>query len=167
MTTETTFAGTGQDAGSPWRRRRVLAIASAGGHWIQLLRLMPAFSRHDVTFASTRDWCAADCGNAPFVCVPDASRWNKVKLAWSLLSVAWLLVRLRPDVIVTTGAAPGFFALRLGRLFGARTVWVDSMANAEKLSLSGQGAGRHASLWLTQWPHLATAGGPSFHGRVL
>jgi len=37
-------------------------------------------------------------------------------------------------VIVSTGAAPGYFAIVLGRLFGARTIWIDSMANIENLS---------------------------------
>ena len=30
-------------------RPKILAIASGGGHWIQLLRLRPAFSGADVT----------------------------------------------------------------------------------------------------------------------
>ena len=42
----------------------------------------------------------------------------------------------------------------LARLVGARTVWVDSIANAEELSLSGQKASRIATLTLTQWPEL-------------
>ena len=46
-------------------------------------------------------------------------------------------MRLRPDVVITTGAAPGYFAVRIGKLLGARVVWVDSIANAEELSLSG------------------------------
>jgi hypothetical protein len=74
---------------------------------------------------------------------------------------------MRPDVIVTTGAAPGYFAVRFGRLLGTRTVWVDSIANAEELSMSGRMAGKHASLWLTQWPHLAQGGGPEYRGSVL
>ena len=77
------------------------------------------------------------------------------------------MARVRPDAVITTGAAPGYFALRLGRLFGARTIWIDSMANAEELSLSGQKARRHADLWLTQWEHLAKPDGPQFLGSVL
>jgi UDP-N-acetylglucosamine:LPS N-acetylglucosamine transferase len=83
------------------------------------------------------------------------------------MRVAVILLVERPDVIVSTGAAPGYFALRLGKFLGLRTIWVDSIANVERLSLSGQRVGRFADLWLTQWPHLAAAGGPSYHGSVL
>jgi hypothetical protein len=69
--------------------------------------------------------------------------------------------------VITTGAAPGYFAIRIGNLFGARTIWVDSIANGEELSLSGQKAGPHAALWLTQWAHLAKAEGPHYRGSVL
>ena len=89
-----------------------------------------------------------------FLLVPDASRWNKLRLLWSAVRVALVLLRVRPDVVISTGAAPGFFAISLARLVGARTVWVDSIANAEELSLSGQKASRIATLTLTQWPEL-------------
>jgi hypothetical protein len=73
-----------------------------------------------------------------------------------------------PDLIISTGAAPGLIALLLGKLvFRRRTIWIDSMANADRLSTSGRLAGRLADLWLTQWPHLAEAGGPQFWGPVL
>ena len=70
-------------------------------------------------------------------------------------------------MIVSTGAAPGYIAIRLGKLFGARSVWVDSIANPEQLSMSGAMAGRYADLWLTQWPHLAKRDGPYYRGAVL
>jgi hypothetical protein len=52
-------------------------------------------------------------------------------------------------------------------LLGARTIWIDSIANVEELSLSGRRIGKHAHLWLTQWPHLAAPGGPRYEGSVL
>ena len=60
-----------------------------------------------------------------------------------------------------------FFGVFFGRLLGARTIWVDSIANADELSLSGRKAGRFAHLWLTQWPELARAQGPHYQGAVL
>ncbi|WP_371038325.1 MULTISPECIES: UDP-N-acetylglucosamine--LPS N-acetylglucosamine transferase [unclassified Rhodosalinus] len=155
---------------------RIMAVASAGGHWMQLLRLQPAWDGCEVTFVSTdpglrseAESAAAARGQARpgFVVVQEANRWQKARLVLSLLQTALAVLRLRPDVVITTGAAPGFFAVRLGGLMGARTAWVDSMANAEKLSLSGKKAGPHADLWLTQWPHLASPDGPDYKGSVI
>jgi len=58
-------------------------------------------------------------------------------------------------------------AVRMAKWFGARAAWIDSIANAEELSMSGRLAGRYAKLWLTQWPHLAQAQGPYYAGAVL
>ena len=97
----------------------------------------------------------------------DATRWDRWRLLKMLLQVTWLVLRLRPEVVISTGAAPGYVAIRLGKLIGARTVWIDSIANVEALSLSGTQIGKHVDLWLTQWPHLAKPAGPRFNGAVI
>lgn len=148
-------------------RTRVLAIASGGGHWVQLLRLRPAFEGHDVTWVSVNPAYRSDVEGERFFSVPDATRWDRLRLARMVLGVVWVLLRVRPRVIVSTGAAPGYVAIRLGRLMGARTVWLDSVANVERLSMSGEKIGPHADLWLTQWQHLAREGGPRHCGSVL
>lgn len=146
---------------------RVLAVASGGGHWIQLLRLRSALEGYDVAFATTLAGYRDDVGAHRFHVFPDASRSDRLRFARMAASIALLLLRERPDVIVSTGAAPGLLALALGQRLGARTIWLDSIANAEELSLSGRMAARHADLWLTQWPHLARPDGPHFIGAVL
>ena len=153
----------------PPRPPRVLAISSGGGHWVQLLRLRPALAGCAVTFVTVKAAYRSDVGDARFRVINDATRWNKLGLVRMAAKIAWILVRTRPDVIITTGAAPGFFAIRMGKFLGARTVWLDSVANVERLSLSGRRIGRRADLWLTQWAHLARedAGGPAYRGAVL
>lgn len=146
---------------------KILALSSGGGHWVQLLRLRPAFEGCETTFATVDNGYQPDVGGAPFRLIVDANRSNKLALVKSAWSVLCLLRELRPDVVVSTGAAPGFFAMRWGRMFGIRTIWVDSVANAEELSMSGRKAGSCADLWLTQWPELAKEGGPQFFGNVL
>jgi UDP-N-acetylglucosamine:LPS N-acetylglucosamine transferase len=146
---------------------RVLAIASGGGHWVQLLRLRPAFKDRPVTYATVNRAYAADVPGCRFRVIPDGTRWNKMALLHMVACIAWLVLTERPAVIVSTGAAPGYFAMRIGKLLGARTVWIDSVANVEVLSMAGRLAGRFADLWLTQWPHLSRPGGPQFLGGVL
>jgi len=145
---------------------KLLAVASGGGHWIQLLRLRPAFEQTEVSWLTTQRDYAKDV-TGPLHVVRDANMWNKLALAVMFVQVAWLLLRIRPDVVVTTGAAPGFAAILFGRLLGARTIWIDSIANSEVLSGSGAKAGRWAHVWLTQWEHLAKPAGPHYWGAVI
>jgi UDP-N-acetylglucosamine:LPS N-acetylglucosamine transferase len=107
------------------------------------------------------------CETAEFRVIPDSNRSNKIALIRSAWSIFRLVLRTRPDVVVSTGAAPGYFGVRFGKWLGARVVWVDSIANAEELSMSGAKAGSFVDLWLTQWPELAKEGGPEFFGSVL
>ncbi len=149
------------------RLKKVLAVSSGGGHWIELMRIVPAFEGCRVTYVTVETSYRSQVEGARFRVVLDATRWNKVKLALMLLQMIWVLASERPDVVISTGAAPGYFAVRLGKMFGARTVWVDSMANIDELSSSGQRIGKHADLWLTQWEHLAEPNGPMYRGGVL
>jgi UDP-N-acetylglucosamine:LPS N-acetylglucosamine transferase len=148
--------------------RRVLLIASGGGHWVQLCRLRAAFADCDTQFVTTLSGTSAPIGDRPVIVVRDASRQEPLQLILLAARLFRLMVAFRPDIVVTTGAAPGLIALQVGRLFGARTVWIDSIANAEELSLSGKLAGRVADLWLTQWePLTASHPGLQYYGRVL
>lgn len=149
-----------------------MAVASAGGHWIQLMRLRPAWEGLEVTYVTTDPGLRqtlVDVGvpASNLRVVTEGNRWQKVKLLKQLVQLFSIMVLLRPNAVITTGAAPGYFALRIGRLLNARTIWIDSIANAEELSLSGQRVRRHADLWLTQWEHLAKPEGPRFLGSVL
>lgn len=160
---------------------RVLAIASTGGHWTELWRLRPAWADMDVAYVTTaaehRDAISADAAAtgrpAPrFYEVVDANRWQKLRLIRQAIQILMILLRERPGFIVSTGAAPGFFALRLGKWLGAKTVWIDSIANAEELSLSGLKANGCADLYLTQWENLQGSvdpvrGRPEFSGTIL
>lgn len=155
------------------RSPRVLAVASGGGHWVQLCRLVPAWDGCALTYVTTDPGfrpgveAVAEARGQPrpgFHVVIEANRWQKLRLLRSLLQMVVILLRVRPDVVITTGAAPGYFALRLGGLIGARTIWIDSIANVEELSLAGQKAGQHCDLWLTQWEHLAKPAGSAGKG---
>ena len=147
--------------------QRVMLVASGGGHWTQLLRLRSAFSGADLSYISTIESCKDFVPESRFYLVNDANIRTKVRLATMAARVGLAVLREQPHLVVSTGAAPGYFALRFAKAVGARTIWIDSMANAENLSLAGQNVRPYADLWLTQWPHLASASGPQFAGSVL
>jgi len=149
------------------RPLRLLAVASGGGHWIQLLRLRPAFEGASVLFLTTRAPSSRDVKGSRYHVIPDGNMNRKLSLALSAFHIAYYVARFRPDVIISTGAAPGYVALALGKLLRARTIWLDSIANSEELSLAGRKARMWADHWLTQWPDLSEPNGPVYVGAVL
>jgi UDP-N-acetylglucosamine:LPS N-acetylglucosamine transferase len=150
--------------------RKILAIASAGGHWQQLMELRPAWADMDpeaVLYATTLADLPAQFDAAPAVIIPDCNR-NSPR---AVLACSWRLWRLiraeRPGIVISTGALPGVLGLMIGRFSGARTIWLDSVANAEEMSMSGRLARRFADLWLSQWPEVARAHGAKYIGSIL
>lgn len=148
------------------KKKKILAIASKGGHWLQLLRLQQVWSDQEVFFVCNDPQLRDQVAGHKFSTVMDASMDKKFRLIVQGIQVFWTVMRIRPDLVITTGAAPGYFAVLCGKCIGAKTVWVDSIANAEELSLAGKKVGKFADIWLTQWPELALPEGPHYQGQV-
>lgn len=136
--------------------KKVIAVSSIGGHWIQLLRLTPAFEGCEVEFISTNSKFSSMVEGKKFHAVEEGNRKNVLGLLKCFISLVRIIKKSKPDVIVTTGAAPGLMAIIVGRLLGKRTIWIDSIANCEKLSMSGTIAGYFTKNVFTQWEHLQT-----------
>ncbi len=145
-----------------------MVATSDGGHWVQMRRILPALDGLDLCYVGVAAEPDADLANARHYRIRNATRRNPQ----GFLVIIWQLVRIvraeRPDVVVTTGAGPGLMALAVGKLLArSRTIWIDSIANTERLSLSGRLARPVANVRLVQWPHLSRPGGPEYWGSVL
>jgi UDP-N-acetylglucosamine:LPS N-acetylglucosamine transferase len=146
---------------------RVLAVASGGGHWEQLMLLRSTLAHYDIRFATTEPAVAVQHGVANSETLPDCNQNMPLRSALCALVALRIVLKHRPKVILSTGAAPGFFCILAGRLIGARTLWIDSVANGEELSMCGKLSKRFAHECWTQWEHLAGPDRPRYHGAVL
>jgi UDP-N-acetylglucosamine:LPS N-acetylglucosamine transferase len=148
--------------------KKVLAIASGGGHWIEMRRIMPAFEGVDVAFATVYESSRVDVPGKRFYTFRDFSRFAKMSLPGLVFQLLTILWKEKPDVVITTGSAPALICLALAKvLFRSKTIWIDSIANVERLSSSGKAARWVADEWLTQWPALVGPNGPKHWGAVL
>jgi UDP-N-acetylglucosamine:LPS N-acetylglucosamine transferase len=147
--------------------KKILAIASGGGHWIQLTRLCAAFEGIETIFVGVDEIYRAEVTQNKFYSIMNVSRLCKWGIIFTIFKLFFIIYKEKPDVIVTTGSAPGMLALRIGKFLGTSTIWIDSIANVEEMSMSGVKARKYADLWLTQWPHLERPGGPKYFGSVL
>ncbi len=138
------------------KKLKVFAVASIGGHWVQLLRIAKALEKEfDVVYMSTEK-CATMVEGRVYYSMNDFfSRWDFYKMFPELLHSIYIICKEKPSIVITTGAAPGLVCLFAAKICGIRTVWIDSIANVEHISFSGRIASKFASRIYTQWPSLA------------
>ena len=148
-------------------KNKVLAIASIGGHWIQLLRVAKGLEEcYDVVYCSTHEKCATMVKGHQFYQVADFSRWDAWKLPLEFFKMMRIIRREHPKAVITTGAAPGLTALLAAKICGVKTIWIDSIANVYQLSASGRMACKFASMVYTQWPDLADGKRVIYKGNI-
>lgn len=149
------------------RTIRVLAACSGGGHWEQMMLLRPALDQFATSYATTIEELGTRDGLKLAGVLSDVNRSTPGALARASRR-AWRVVReVRPDVVISTGALPGLLCLIAGRAHGARTIWLDSVANAERMSMSGRLASRIVTRCMTQWDHLTQPPTIVFDGALL
>lgn len=135
---------------------RICLAASAGGHVSQLLKLAESWNGFETFCVTTTDVVRDKLSKFGTVyVVGECNRQHPVRVAKVLLRCIKVALRERPDVVISTGAAAGCLLCILGKMLGAKIVWIDSITNVERISLSGRMVRPMADLFLVQWPELA------------
>jgi len=135
--------------------RRVLLVASSGGHLLQLLQLAdlwPQASRHWVTFETS---------DATSLLADERTTWahhptnRNIRNLLRNLRLALRMVRRRDfQAIVTTGAGVAVPFAIIGRFRGVNVVYIESMARITAPSLTGRLIYPFAHTFIVQWPEL-------------
>lgn len=136
---------------------KIALVGSSGGHLRHLLRLKPWYEEYErffVTFPKP-DAKAALAGEAVYWLNFPTNRH-----AWNLIrnfGVAWRTLRTeRPSLIVSTGAGGAIPFYVLGKLFGAKLVWIEVIDRVTQPSLTGRIVAPFCDAVIVQWPIQAT-----------
>jgi UDP-N-acetylglucosamine:LPS N-acetylglucosamine transferase len=137
-----------------------LLVCTAGGHLLQLSMLREAWAGYRSVWvvASHEGSDVASLlehDDVHFAYSPAAR--NLKNLVRNLLLARRLLRQLEPKVVVTTGAAVAVPFAWMARLRGIRIVYVESLARAERPSLSCRLVSPVADRVYVQWPELQSA----------
>ena len=138
---------------------KICAGASAGGHMNQLLQLLEhtgAWPQQPTFYVTTLDELVSRLAEkGPVYVIGECNRHHPWRAFKTFLRCIVIAFKERPDVVITTGSMPLAFFCLISKFFGSRIVWIDSVANIEKFSMSGRLVRRFSDLFLTQWPELA------------
>ncbi|MBN2180465.1 MAG: hypothetical protein JW715_01025 [Sedimentisphaerales bacterium] len=134
---------------------KICLVASGGGHLTELLRLSESwkqFQTHFITTVPVVQEKLQSSGNV--YVVGECNRQQPIQVLKVFLRCLKIIFREKPNVVISTGAAAGCMMCFLAKLNGARIVWIDSITNVRKISLSGRMVRYIADLFLVQWPEL-------------
>jgi UDP-N-acetylglucosamine:LPS N-acetylglucosamine transferase len=142
--------------------KRVLFIASTGGHLEELLTLQPLFTSNEYCIVTENTGSTCDAlraeygGRIHFLLF--GTREKPFAYPFKLLCNAFLslriFIRFNPDAIVSTGAHTAVSMLLIGRIFRRRIVFIETVASVRSKSATGNLAYRLADLFLVQWPEM-------------
>lgn len=152
---------------------KILMVASFGGHFIQLRRLYKQMLNEElcenveIIFAVTEENVKVDGRQVLFF--TDVHRGSGIQKIFGAIAKSYnILKKSNPDVVISTGALPGLIMCFAAKLLFKKVIWLDSMANYQKLSFSGRLARLFCDVCLTQWEHLAENDKRvSYWGKVL
>ena len=140
--------------------KKILAISSPGGHWTQLNIICDGLLKlqdHEIVYAVPASLFKSKQEKKLYSIV-DVSADNKLMLIPCAFQVLYILLKERPDTIISTGAAPGVVAMLIAKFLPIKTIWVDSIANVRLISRSGRMIKKHVNVFLTQWKTLEEDG---------
>lgn len=137
---------------------KICMVSSSGGHLKELNELRMISEKYD-TFQITEfdKFSNIRIGNRQYY-VRKIDRDEKYFLFNFLLIFIKTMVcffRERPNIILTTGALVAYPACVIGKLMGAKVIFVESFARTKKLSLTGKLVYKFVDLFIVQWPTLS------------
>jgi UDP-N-acetylglucosamine:LPS N-acetylglucosamine transferase len=134
--------------------KRVIFIASGGGHLSELLRLQPLFTKVDALIVSEQQAYDLDVPQR-VVYLPRGTRNDKLRYAFIFpficLRSLMYYVRFKPDVIVTTGAHTAVPMVYIASFFKKEVIFIESIARVRSKSLSGKLIEKRCTHILVQW----------------
>ena len=138
--------------------KKVLFISSTGGHLSELMQLKSMFSKYDyhiITERTKSNMYLKDKYPKKVNYLVYGTKSNMLtypfKLFYNCFKSLFLYIKIRPNVIVTTGAHTAGPMCCIGKIFGSKIVYIETFANSETKSVTGKMIYKFADLFIVQW----------------
>lgn len=133
---------------------KICLIASAGGHLKEILQLEKFYKNKEhyfVTFDREDGKSIAKKEKTYFVECPARNPFRFVANFFQSLKI---ILKEKPDTIISTGADAALATCYLGKLFGKKIIYIESFCRPSKPSITGKLVYPIADLFIYQWKEL-------------
>lgn len=140
------------------KKKRVLFISSTGGHLKELLQLKKLFNKYDSYLITEKTDSTKKLKNEykekmgyMVFGTKDHMLTYPFKLLANCFISLYYFIKIRPKYIVTTGTHTAGPICYLGKIFGSKVIYIETMANISKKTITGKLIYPIADLFIVQW----------------
>ena len=138
--------------------KKVMFISSTGGHLSELLQLKSLFNEYDYCLVtektkSTETLAQKYSGKTHYLVYGTKSHLFSYlfKFAFNIFKSLFLMIKIRPDVVVTTGTHTAVPMCYLAKLFGKKVIFIETFANRKTKTKAGSLVYPIADVFIVQW----------------
>ena len=139
-------------------------IASTGGHLDELLQLSPCFKKYDYSIVTEKTKSNMGLkkkhGKRVHYIIPGTytTLGAKIVYPFKLFFNCWislfLMLKLRPDVVVTTGSHNVGPMCCLAKIFRKKVIFIETFANRTSPTKAGRIIYKFADVFIVQWEEM-------------
>lgn len=137
--------------------KKVIFISSTGGHLSELMQLKSIFKNYDYHIITEKNDTTLklkeEYGNKINYLVYGARNYMlsyMFKFPYNIIKSLILYMKIRPDVIVTTGAHTAVPICYIAKLFKKKIIFIETFARVNSQSMSGRMINKIADVFLVQ-----------------
>lgn len=138
-------------------KKKILMAASSGGHLEEVLALKELKEDYEVVLITEKTAYQVSFWQDRVYEVPQVNRkeWKSMlRFVGIWVSTLRILLKEKPDAVLSTGAMVAFPALVLGKLLGKKVLFIECMFNVDEPTLTGKLTYRFADLFIVQWEEM-------------
>jgi len=142
------------------KEKKVLFISSTGGHLSEMLQLEPLFEKYD-THIITEKTKSTKSLNNKYKSVDYLVYGTKdhklsyiFKFLYNCFKSLYLYIKIKPEVIVTTGTHTAVPICYIGKFCGSKIIFIETFANSKTKTLSGKLIYPIADSFIVQWKEM-------------
>lgn len=139
------------------KKPKICFISSAGGHFEQLKQLKAVKEKYDSFYMVTRTKATEKMKDKRYIII-NLERRNPLVFLLSLtamtLQQAFILLKERPDVIITTGAGVVIPTCLMAKMMRRKVIYIESFARVNTPNKTGVFVYKFADLFIIQWEEL-------------
>jgi UDP-N-acetylglucosamine:LPS N-acetylglucosamine transferase len=134
---------------------KIMLVCSSGGHLYAMSQLEPFWADYE------RVWVTFSCSSSRASLQDERVIWawgptnrNLLNFLRNFILAMQVLHREKPELIISTGAGVAVPFMIIGKLLGAKTIFIESITRVEQLSLSARLVLPFLDSLYVHWPKL-------------